>query len=331
MTLFPNLTTLALDRCEVNSHVVVSTIVLQFPCYSVPAGSTSLTTAAPKRIGLVDVYGNVSYTPILANTYVGSYYSSYGFHQAVTDDGSRFWLAGSSSDNWGFRYVPSRDAGFSVPIQGCREGSLGYDEARSIMIRGTQLFGSGYSTTVQPLTGIYTLAESLSSVSNTSAPCGDNALRLPGFTGSNSTFSPWTFVFASSTELWVASDHIPSARAALVQFIYDVQGSAWAAANEPVQLNPNNPNGPAAYSITGRYEEEQFVVYAATRDSVYKYTTQSQQVSVVAVAAPHTVFQVSHRPFYQHAQVSRKTRSVYYCPLATILIFSFVATRWIPV
>jgi hypothetical protein len=65
-----------------------------------------------------------SQTAPLSNTYVGAWPTA-GFRQAATVDGSSFFLAGTASESWGFRYVASVNATTSSQFQGCSPNSFG--------------------------------------------------------------------------------------------------------------------------------------------------------------------------------------------------------------
>ena len=92
----------------------------------------------------------------------------------------------------------------------------------------------------------------------------------------------WTFVFESSTSLYVADDS--SIATANVRHAVKT-GSTWAVAGS-ISLNTTSP----IYSITGRTEGGAFVLYACSPSVLYRYDTVASAASIVATASPSTLF-----------------------------------------
>ena len=202
-----------------------------------------MSMAADKLLLLVDGAGAASTVGPLTSTYVGANPTA-GFHQAATQDGTSFWLAGSAAEFWGFRYVGSRGATTSILAQGSSSSLAGYDEARGVTVYGGAVYGSSYSPT-QPVAAIYSLGAA------NATPTLDAATRLPGFSGLPSSLSPWGFVFESASVLWVARDQAP-ARATLARYEYTAP-AGWGQ-SRVVTLSTTSTY--PALSLAGRREVE---------------------------------------------------------------------------
>ena len=188
-----------------NSAIVVS-------CYSVPPGSPILdSNTTIKVVGVVRADGSMDFS---STATVFPWYGRDGFQvalrNAVTSDGSSYWLAGSPGA-CGYTDVSStclsKGGIFHVPFGGdvglasspayvtTTPNDPGYYDARPLGIYAGQLFVMGSSLDSPSAEGLWSLGGGLPLT--TTVPT-----QVAGTAGVAS--NPWTFVFADDNNVYIA-------------------------------------------------------------------------------------------------------------------------------
>ena len=243
------------------------------PCFTIPVGA-DIASALDARKVISVLGGNgvaTQTTPFAAFT---ESFANGGVRQAVTIDGTAFWLAGMGSFQWGFRYLASPSSNVTSLISSNSESQPGYYDARGLTIYDGQLYASDSSLDAG-WAGVFTLGSGLP----TTATLGDEAL-LPGFDGDEP--SVWTFVFENATSIWVAVDAEPGYEGNIEQFV--LSSGSWIPQGL-VHLDVDVP----VYSIAGRVEtsaatvwEAHFVVYGTAAGALYRYDSVLHATTLIA-------------------------------------------------
>ena len=265
------------DSDGLASNSVDMTIAL-IPCYNTNAGDeVSLDTT--KVIATLDSFGETALSAPIDATYL-SPFANAGIRQVATVNGSGFWIAGTASDEWGFRYVADMASTTSSFVSGYNSNEPGYYDARGVTIFNGQLYATDSS--LDPgWAAVFTMGTGLPLSED-----HDPDALLPGFDGI--TPSPWTFVFQNESSLWVAVTDTAGVPGAVENYVYDPDAGAW----ESVLVVPFDYVNPV-YSTTGRYEnnaqtgfQTHYIVYGSSQSAWYRYD------SVTDGAGPATLVAV---------------------------------------
>ena len=164
----------------------------------------------------------------------------------------------------------------------------GYTDARSVLVFGNTLYGASSKLdtgTPGKWAGLFAYtAGVLPTVAYTSAQLSAGGVALlPGFNGVG--YSPWTFVFESSTSVYIAEDSNPSSYN-VIQFVQT--GGVWGPPSRGANLSFTVTS--AIYSIAGRTEGAEFALYATTPTTLYRMGAQTRNIVVIATAAAGTSF-----------------------------------------
>ena len=251
------------------------------PCFTIPVGA-DIASALDARKVISILGGNgvaTQSTPFAAYT---ESFANGGVRQAVTIDGTAFWIAGMGSFQWGFRYLASPASNVTTLICSSSESQPGYYDARGVTIFDGQLYASDSSLDAG-WAGLFTLGSGLP----TTATLGDEVL-LPGFDGDEP--SVWTFVFENASSIWVAVDAEPGYEGNIEHFVFT--GGTWVPQG-PVHLDVDVP----VYSIAGRLEtssltswEPHYIVYGTAASSLYRYDSVTHATTVVTTSVAGQFF-----------------------------------------
>ena len=261
------------------------------PCYAGPV-------APGTNKALMRVYADGT---VVATSFSGSYNgNSFSLNTAASSDGSGFWVGGTSNAacdaTAGVRYIGLGGSAATLLTGSTSGTSLGCGTPG---VGSTSLYGGQLYATFQDSgrAGLYSIGGGLQTTGTLAAT------QLPGIAGG----TPWSFVFQSSTSLWLADS---SNLAVAHIYNWAKSGASWSQASA-VLFSTALP----VYSITGRPElsGSTFVLYAVacstTSDaySVWKYDTVSTvQTQVLANAggslAPYRA--VILPPFYPSSSAS---------------------------
>ena len=175
----------------------------------------------------------------------------------------------------GYFLVPFGRSTTSPTFISTSSGSPGGYDARAVGIYSTpthasQLFGTD-STLDAGWNAIFSMGTGLPTTTAVSS------VQL-------SFASPWTFVFASQTAVYVADD---SNIAFANVFVALSSGITWAAGT-PISLDTTSP----VYSLTGATNPTSgnFVLYACTSSKLYSYDTLFNLKTLIATAPANSVF-----------------------------------------
>lgn len=177
--------------------------------YAVVAGTggVSATTSASvnRVVARVDGSAAIDVTTRISNGFNGS-----SVRAAATDDGTRFWVAGTAADaSGGVHYVPLGSSGTSVQILSTP------NNCRVAEIQNGQLYGSSGSNS---FTNVFTIG------TGTPTTSGQAATALPGFP--TATASPYAFAMnAAGTICYVADDRTVASGGGIQKWTFD--GSTW--------------------------------------------------------------------------------------------------------
>ena len=173
--------------------------------YNQAPGTASVTGSIGNRtVARIDLNGNIDTTTVLNDaTSIGNVRS------VISDNGSGIWVDSSSG---GIRYVNYGTTGTSVQL------SSTPSNVRVVNIFAGQLYTSSASGAFQGIASVGT------GVPTTS---GQTTTLLPGFPTSSGP-SPYDYVFANSTTLYVADDRSATSSGGLQKWIFN--GSSWSLA-----------------------------------------------------------------------------------------------------
>ena len=180
-----------------------------FPCYAVAAGSTIADSVSTvKVIAVVTADGAVN----TATTTVYPYYGRNGYQvalrNAVTADGSTFFIAGSPGScgynffgtcysQGGFMRLPGFAATTTANKVSITQNLPGYLDARPLLIYKQQLYAVGSSLDTAAAEGLWTMGAGLPAT--TILP-----VQVPGTGGILA--NPWCFVFGDDNSVYIVSD-----------------------------------------------------------------------------------------------------------------------------
>ena len=259
------------------------------PCYaSATAGATLGTSSSVIRTlltvdaaGLLDMSTttNVPYGPGTSSSYVALHIAA---AKTLT---SGFYLAGApgricgGSCNGGFVYVPygvftSFANAIKISAPPATDSGMGYADARAVHINGSSLYASEGNDA--SWAGVARLG---SASALPTAPVA--TASLVGVGG-----SPWTFVFAATSSLWVADSSSPT-QYNVIQYMYDSIQSMWSI-NDEVLI----ARGTSIYSLIGRYSsvDGNFYLYMSTPRAILQYAPETRTITTIATAASGTLF-----------------------------------------
>ena len=100
-----------------------------------------LTTTANKTIAAYSFNGDLVVSADIVNDYYGIF-GTPGIRQAVTIDGSSYWMSGGGAQGRGFQYLASFNAGVTSYVSGAVSAEPGFEDARGVTIFNGQLYGS---------------------------------------------------------------------------------------------------------------------------------------------------------------------------------------------
>ena len=247
------------------------------PCFTIPVGSDMGTALeSPKVITILRDDGHTIQTaPFLSYTET---YSEGGIRQAVTVDGTGYWLAGLGANDWGVRYLVN-GTNYTTSVTGNTAGTPGYNDARGLTVFNDQLYGSD-SELDDGWAGMFSIGVGLPTTASSTT-------LLPGTHGDRR--GVWTFCFENSTSIWAAitEDDGVAPPGNIGRFV--LLSGAWTQHGNDVVLDHDLP----VYSITGRYEyniatgnQRHFIAYANTDQTLYRYDASTRSSSVLATAPP---------------------------------------------
>ena len=247
------------------------------PCYRIAKGSAITdSSTSVKVVSVLDYAGNVDTT---SNTMTFPYGGSAGelvaFHNAAAAVGGSSVVSAyvGLAPGWqGFAYggIYKLTGSSLTPID---LANVGLNDARCLVVYGGVLYG-----TDSTLDAGYSDVFSWGLLPTTAA----TPAVLPGLT-SSSAVSLFTLAFESATSLWVAD--VYSIATHNVNHYELFFWGAWYFVGT-VSFDTVNP----IYSIAGRLEAGAFVLYAATKVTLYRYVYSSDSTSVVATAGAGTLF-----------------------------------------
>ena len=267
-----------------------STLV-HFACYKQPLGQILNGGAAiTKAIVVVDGSGAIDASTTFTAPYGGGTSTSYEYHftlhSVASQDGSTLYLSASggyytSKQLYSGYVLFTRGIANQAPtfMTSTTSNTPGYDDGRCVGVYNLQLYGSdgNYDGNWQ---GLFSLGSGLP------LNAGPPSLLFKA-----TTLSPWTFVFESASSVWFA-DTQTSATANVIH--YTLSGSTWAKAGSGVSFEP----GVDMYSIAGRAESGQFIVYALSPMRVWRYETTTTLKTVVLAAPSGAVLRgIAFAPF----------------------------------
>jgi hypothetical protein len=298
--------------------------LVSLPCFDIGAGQ-AISLYANKTVATLSYTGAVAFSAPIVGTFEGSYvevgYDVTGVRQAATVNGSGFWLTGASQAGWGFRYLPSLDAGYTNYVNGAFLYDAGFYDARGVAAYGGQLYGSDSTFAMgayNTFGGVFTIGTGLPTFEPippfgadpfiTADPNATVTTLLPGFDGNEAYL--WAFCFQGDADLWIAYSYTPqwmggafsdddaAVLAALANTTnanvtvcagavlhYALADGAWSLA-AAVCVDPFNP----VFSVTGRYEGGDWIAYATSVDALWRLNATSGVVTGIAAPAPHRYF-----------------------------------------
>ena len=168
----------------------------------------------------------------------------------------------------GYYLVPFGSSTTSPTFISTSGGSPGGYDARAVGIYGGQLYGTD-SILDTGFNAIFSMGTGLPTTTAVSS------VQL-------SFASPWTFVFASQTAVYVADD----SSLASANIIPARKTTTWIAGT-PISLDTTSP----VYSITGQATPGgSFILYACTSSKLYSYDTLFNLKTLIATAPANSVF-----------------------------------------
>ena len=118
----------------------ISQTLISVPCFDMTPGEL-LTTTANKTIAAYSFNGDLVVSADIVNDYYGIF-GTPGIRQAVTIDGSSYWMSGGGAQGRGFQYLASLNAGVTSYVSGAVSAEPGFEDARGVTIFNGQLYGS---------------------------------------------------------------------------------------------------------------------------------------------------------------------------------------------
>jgi len=233
-----------------------------------PQVATSANPPVQRVIARIDLAGAVDTSTALTDAYTGS-----NVRMAVSDDGNRFWMSGSTQ---GIRFVANLGDTTSVQV-----GSPPTN-VRCLQVYNNQLWGTSGSS---GFIGLWRAGNGLPTL-----PATGGGILEPGFAGTTGP-SIYDFYFTSPTRVYIADDRTTGAGGI---YRYDFTGGSWVQS----YVLANNPTG-GFRGLTGTTVNGVTTLYATA--TAVTSTTPNEVVSVVdlgpgstftsvALASPNTVF-----------------------------------------
>lgn len=162
-----------------------------------PGAASALTQDAAANvtnrvIARIDLNGTIDTSTALSDAYSGAGGNP---RSVISDDGSQFWISGTSTVDGGVRYVANLGDTTSIGVNGGAPTNI-----RCINVFNGQLYFSSASTVYL---GVNQLGDGLPTSS------GQVVTHLPGFptTGGTAASSSYDFFFADPNTLYVADDN----------------------------------------------------------------------------------------------------------------------------
>ena len=235
-------------------------------CYNEAPGTT-VSLLGPygvdvgKTIAVMDWTGAITFSaPILGFATGGSAFES-GIRQAATVDGTAYWVVGEATGGaYGYVYIPSLTSPTPlVQLSGKTPAQPGWFDARAVVTYRGALYGVD---SVEDIGwgGVFTIGSGLPAVASNPA-----AVLLPGFSG---TASLWTIVFQSPTIIWAAIDSGTYGTSLGSVVSFTLSAGNWAQSTAIIVDAFN-----AVYSLAGRFEGANFVLFTSTATTVYRIDT----------------------------------------------------------
>ena len=225
-----------------------------------------------KTFVTLDYTGVVKFSSIQYNIADGGTGYSSGIRQLASVNGTIFYVCGEAYFQQGFLYVPLNNPGYVSTVSGYFAGQPGFYDSRAVVIYNGQLYGSDSNVYDAGWGGIFTIGTGMPTRLGSPA-----AKLLPGFSGSASL---WTFVFQSSTQLWAATDGYGGGLGSVVSYMQNASG-VW---SQVVVQVVNATTG--VYSITGRFESGNFIIFAATVGNVYRWDSTTPGATPITIYTP---------------------------------------------
>jgi hypothetical protein len=227
--------------------------------YAAPVGTANVAGVAgiDRVVARVDQFGNINTSTRITDGYLQG-----PIRSAVTDDGTRFWTGGAgaaggpTAATGGTRFV-ALGASTSTQVSdvtitnvvGIHNGQL-YTTSNAVSFRGVSAVGSGLPTTD-----------------------GHPTTLLPGFPGPG-TPSPYSFVFANDTTLYVADDRAPNSGGGIQKWVFS--GGTWSLA---YRLFEHPALNAGYFGLTGASDGTNFVLYAVAADTSRRLVTVTDLVA----------------------------------------------------
>jgi len=231
------------------------------------ASVSSSTSATVNRIaGRVDASGAID-----TSTRINALISTNSPRSAVTDDGTRFWVSGSTN---GVVYIPFGTTGGTSIL--ATPASV-----RVVDIFAGQLFGTAQSGT---FTNVFTIGTGLPTTS------GTTATSLPGMPTTAGP-SPYGYAFVGSNVLYVADDRTIASGGGVQK--WTLAGSTWSLATTFKSGISAGTRGVAAV-VTGSTTTVLATVAAASANAVVTFIDDglnlNPSATVIATAPTNTVY-----------------------------------------
>ena len=275
--------------------------LVSFPCFNVSSGNSILMSAG-KVIASLNWTGALQIGAEVPDTFFGQAFGpGTGVHNAVARDVSAyggFYLAGMSDGNWGFRWTPSQFSNASSYIIGQYEFQPGFTDARWIGINPDgQLYG--VSSYFDYFNGLIFLGSGTPTTELTDK--NTQVVRMTPELTTSTTLTMWSVAWENCTSFWAAMDGDPTSVGIVYNYRRDADGKFRKKRTLPLtprlppgQLQMGNQGLPV-YSISGRMENRsntssEFVLYAASADTVWQFWTRSGELYIIYAAGPSEVF-----------------------------------------
>lgn len=264
-------------------------------CNDVDVGSTmELNVGFQRTVGIVKADGTVDTSQRLPDAYFHRANPANPplFRSAYTVDGSAFWLAGRSVSPTTGNAMWFADAGirtFGYNLAGSSQVSTpaGVFDTRFCAVDERAPYhvssdGNGdrlicvihESSDFGDFHGLYIVGWDLPSGKNSTVK------PIPGLTGWGDV-PMWGFAFESARRLWVASS---DGNVLLFERSSDAEAAPWALSSTQKVA----ADGSQFYTLGGRFEDEEFVLYTTTRTSILRFRTSALTTYVVATAPVNT-------------------------------------------
>jgi hypothetical protein len=240
--------------------------------YDAAPGTTgiagTMSAVVPRVIARIDGGGNIDTSTALSDGFSGG-----NIRSAISDDGTRFWAAGSVG---GSRFAASLGATTSTQLNSTLPTNL-----RVINIFGGQLYVSSASGAFQ---GVSAIGTGLPTTS------GQTVTLLPGFPTSSGP-SAYDHFFASATTLYVADDRTGASGGGIQK--WTLSAGTWTLAYTLLVTTPAAPTGVGCRGLTGIVVGGTTLLFATTTSGQLVRvvdTGAASAATILATAATNTAF-----------------------------------------